>query len=285
MQVTVNISNDFTAGALFHNVLLPPLIPVPAPMFSVEMIAFQFWPPGYALGQNKLTTTVKHKGMSIVQDGHDQGAMILDITPPQPANLYYAIMWPFSGRKITFGAAKVKMDGQGAGCSQAFLIPLPMMTCGDPVSAPTAIPIPTQKLNSVIVGMTLTDLLAGLANIVISMAIDFVFHAVGKKGPNKFKQAVSDFGKRAFSREVMEQVAGTAATTTARILMQEALGKFVPTSGSSAFKFALSGLAGFTSSSIQGNPTYSHSLGPGFLQVGVSTDKGAQANVFGWNPL
>ncbi|HLA63417.1 MAG TPA: hypothetical protein VK610_03260, partial [Rhodothermales bacterium] len=82
MKVTVNIALNFSMGMLTHNALAPPAIPAPVPVPSMEMIATQMWTLGYALGQNKLTTTVTHYFMPIVQDGHDCGTMIPDITPP-----------------------------------------------------------------------------------------------------------------------------------------------------------------------------------------------------------
>ncbi len=282
MRVTVNISNDFSVGVLLHNVLAPPAVPVPAPMLSIEIIAFQFWPPGYAMNQNKLTTTVKHKGMSIVQDGHDCGALIPDITPPVMPNLFYTIMWPFSSRKIVFGASTVKMNGQSTGCSQMLLIPLPMMTCGDPVSAPLALPAILQKLNTVEVGMTWTDILAGLAGIAISMVIDLICHGVSSRG---VRNAAGTFGRRAFSREAMEQVAGTATRSVARELLRQGIGKLIPITPDQALKFALSGLSGFASRSIQGNPTYQHTLGSGPLTirgtVGGGQDATGQVDAFG----
>jgi hypothetical protein len=254
MIVTINVSWDVSAGVLTHNVLAPPAIPTPTPMFSVEMIATQFWPPGYACNQNKLTTTVKHKGVSIVLDGHDCGTLVLDITPPVMPNLYYAIMWPFSSRKITFGCGKVTMNGTIVGAAQLFWPPLPMMTCGDPVSAPTALAL-SNKLNSVDCGFTLMDLFIGLVSIALSMAIDFIFHKLGGGSASDI------FSKRIFSRRLMAEVAKTATLSIGRTLLKEAVGKLIPLDARGWVKKGVSALAGLIPSGMRGNPTVKVAVG------------------------
>lgn len=256
-SVFVNKDWDISFGMLTHNVLAPPAIPTPAPMFSIEMVATQKWPPGFVMNQNKLTTTVKHVGQGIVQNGHDCGMLVLDVTPPVMPNLWYAICWPFSSRKITFAAATVKMDGQPVGCAQLGPMPLPMMTCGDPISAPTAFLMINCFTSQVRVGMSLADFLMGLLNIALSIAIDFLFEMVGGK---KAGEVVQGYGRRAFSREAMEQVARTATESVGAQLARGMLGKlgFEP---QEALKRGVSAAAGLLTSSLEGNPTFKYSIG------------------------
>jgi hypothetical protein len=169
MDIKVNIVNDFSFGANTHTLLIPPAPPVPT--VSVEMFATQLWTLGYLLNQNKLTTKVTHKDMRIVLDGHDCGVMIPDVTIP-PVNAYYPLIWPFSSRKIAFSASLVQMEGTATGCADmAAGLPLPMMTCGNPISAPTAIVL-SNVLNTVVVGMTPWDVFFGYAGIVASILVD-----------------------------------------------------------------------------------------------------------------
>ena len=57
--------------------------------------------------------------------------------PPAP-NIAYPMFWPFSARKVVFAASTVKMNGTSVACAQTVgFPPIPMMTCGDPISAPT----------------------------------------------------------------------------------------------------------------------------------------------------
>ena len=86
--VKVNICTDFSFGALMHNVLLPPEIPMPVPNPSIETIAPQNWAPGEFANQHKRSVTVQHKGRRIVLEGHDCGPFIQDLTPLVPVNVY-----------------------------------------------------------------------------------------------------------------------------------------------------------------------------------------------------
>ncbi|HDM78398.1 MAG TPA: hypothetical protein ENG51_18340 [Deltaproteobacteria bacterium] len=281
IDVNVNIALDLTLGALSH-FTIPPL--PPAPNFSVEIIATQMWTCGYFLNQNKLTKKVFHKGFFIVLDGHDIGAMIPDITPAQMANAYYSIMWPFSSRKIVFKTTKVEMEKTPVGCSQIFLAPLPMQTCGDPISAPTSFPL-TNKFNTVVVGMTLKDLFMGILTIGLSMAIDFVFAKWGE-GLDKFvKRKIFKRVAEEAAKEVVEKVTKKAIL---KKLASELAGKLVPTSPSAVAKMFVAGAAGFGTSSLEGNPTFKLTTGgaPAGGEVSYSWGKEpgfkAQGNVLGW---
>jgi hypothetical protein len=147
------------------------------PSVSFEMVAMQDWPPGEFTNAHKRTSDVLHRGYKIVQEGHNCGPLITDITLLVPANYYYAIMWPFSSRKIAFSASTVQADRAPVGCAAALL---PMMTCGDPISAPTAF-VASSHSNTVEVGMNGTDFATGLAFIALSMVIDGVINKLGGK--------------------------------------------------------------------------------------------------------
>ena len=110
--------------------------------------------------------------MFMVQEGHDVGMLIPDVTIPF-VNQWYAVMWPFSSRKVMFSASTVKMDGVPAGA--ASILGFPMMTCGDPMSLPSSFPI-TNCLNTVIVGLTFKDIMMGWLKISLSLVIDAIFY-------------------------------------------------------------------------------------------------------------
>ncbi len=277
IPVFINIMNDISLGVLTHNAIQPPM-PSPVVNGSVEMVATQLWPPGMALGQNKFTTTVLHKGQWIVQDGHDCGAMIPDVTIPIVGNLLYTVNWPFSSRKITFSAMAVKMNDKPVGCSQPGPVPLPMMTCGDPVSGPTALPI-INPLNTVIVTMSLADLLLGILNIGLSMAIDFAFEYVKKLGGSGVGNAASDY-KKAFVRtkaDALKKATKTGTKHTMKAVGVEAAKKIVPISKKGWAKKCVNAAAGLLMSSLKGNPTFKMSVGPDpfvSLEAGIGGDAG-----------
>lgn len=200
----VNIFSDITGGALFHPLLVGPLLTPMVP--AIEMICLQMWTLGFLCGQNKFTTTVRHKRGPIVLDGHDIGMGIPDITIPF-VNSYYAIMWPFSSRKAAFSASTVKMNGKAVGCAD---LDFPMMTCGEPVSAPTAAPL-LNRMNTVAVGMTRRDVVMGAVKIVVSIAIDTVFGSLTPKKTNlhlEFLGKLVPLDKKAFKKQVVQALCG-----------------------------------------------------------------------------
>lgn len=162
-----------------HDFLAPPPAPTPTPVVPcIEIMVPAMWPIGFALQQNKLTTTVLHKFQFIMLEGHDCGYMIPHVSNP-PVNLMLPIIIAFSSRKAVFSASKVKANGTAVGCSQLLPIPVPMMTCGAPVSLPTSIP-PMNALNNVEVGMTWADIAAGVIGVVLSMVGDLVAAKLSK---------------------------------------------------------------------------------------------------------
>jgi len=169
-----------------HNFIpLPPFPPVPPPMpaaplslaaCAIEPPVNAWWPPGYALGQNKFTTTVFHNGMQICLEGHDCGRFIphLQITPA-PNNMLTLLHIPFSSRKANFSASTVKMNGAAVACMTMIAWPpTPMTYCSEPIKMPLA-DAPTSHLNGVEVGMTWGDWFAGAFAIVAGMVLDYVF--------------------------------------------------------------------------------------------------------------
>jgi hypothetical protein len=298
IPVPVNIALNFSTGVLTHNVVSPPQIPAPVPMMSVEMIATQLWSYGYAMNQNKLTRKVLHKGMPIVQGGHDCGMMIPDMTPPMPANAFYPVMWPLSSRKTTFAASTVKMDKKPTACASG---PFTMMTCGDPISAPTAQVHPTQLLNNVIVGMTMGDVAKGLMMVAVSMTIDFVFeYGFSLKGFKKLGKGFTRTAKEAAEVSV-EKMTKELAETVGRNAAEEAVeratnaelkdyaaskvydklikGHLAPTSPKGWSKKVLSDLSKFgISKMFDDNPTAKSKVGGPLLNVELShsEDKGAK---------
>jgi len=243
IPVNINNSLDISFGFLTHDLFIPPAPIVPT--FSIEMVCTQKW-AGFFLNNNKLTTTVEHNGKSVVLKGHNCGPLIFDITIPA-SNVAYAWIWPFSDRKITFSASSVEMDGTATGCAQIFMLPLPMMTCGDPISAPTAFLL-TSDINNAYVGMSMADFLLGLLDIALSIAIDALFEWgwKGKKGPD---------------------VLDMRETITKRLV-----DKFLPTDLEAWAKKGLSSMAGLLTSGLEGNPTFKIGVGNHWKGVEISID-------------
>ena len=161
----------------FHDLQpVPPVPPVPPPGIypCIEIPVMMMWPPGYALQQNKLTTTVLHKFMPIALDGHDCGYMIVHVTIP-PNNLLLPMHIMFSSRKFVFSASTVKANGTPVACTLPFF---PMLCCAQPVTLPNGTAL-LNVLNTAAVGMTFMDLIMGL----ISAAATIMGDALTYGGP------------------------------------------------------------------------------------------------------
>ena len=269
LAIKIFVDWDPCAGVLTHNVLAPPALPTPVPMLSVEMVATCFWPPGKLLNQHKLTDTVTYSGFlgeqNIAQRGHDLGMLIFDITPPMMANCWYAVMWPLSSRQVKFGASTVKMDGEETGLTTFFL---PMMTCGDPISAPTAIPLPTQLFHNTTVGMTCKDFWMGFLEILIAVAIDLIFFGISMKKsgvkPGDFLRSLTN---KRLAYEIAGTVAGDAATSVLKQIGREYMDKFNPfKDGEKIAKTLANATGGLVTSSLRGDPTFK--VGTGIPQLG-----------------
>jgi hypothetical protein len=142
----------------------------------LEMPTPVMWMPGFALQQNNLTTTVIHKGQFIALEGHDCGYWIPHIwtlpLPPLPILLKLPLIIASSKRKMVFSSSTVKANDGQIACSQFFGgVPVPMLTCGSPVSPPNTFPV-FNFFNDVSVNMTVGDLMAGIIAIVLSIACD-----------------------------------------------------------------------------------------------------------------
>lgn len=279
LPVFVNVIWDPTLGFNTHTLwdpaltaTPPPGVPKPnAPVPAIEMIATQMWTAGYFLGKNKFTTKVMHLGVPICIDDHDLGPLIPDITIPFP-NIFYAIMWPFSGREMAVTASTVKMEGKPTSASQMVPVPIPMMSCGDPLTLPMSFPI-VNWTHQLTVGVTPADLLMGLLKAVVAAAID-AFFEWGVPGIGKW--IGSKLGKEAGEK---------AAKTVGPALLAEALGKVGLTPKAMA-KRVVSGAAGFlTSLAGDDNPSFKLGVGGGVLPTAGFEIGGDSTTTIGGVPV
>jgi hypothetical protein len=213
MPNKISISNDIALPVLqppcvftAHSYLgpTPPALPPPIAVnigLATEIPVPMFWPPGMGMGQNKLTTTVVHKGLSIVQAGHDCGTCIIHVQIlPGPLNTLTLLHIPFSSRKINFSTSSVQAQGKPIACATMISWPpAPMTVCMEPVSPPLS-SAPTSHLNTVVVTMTWGDIILGWGTIAVNMLLEYVFYKAG--GPasspgNVLSDLWGAFGKKA----------------------------------------------------------------------------------------
>lgn len=278
MPSKVSISSDWTTQLLgvptltTHDYFGPlPPAPVPAPMMfviHVDIPVPMFWPPGMALGQNKLAAKVLHKGLPVIQDGHDCGALIIHVPtmlppPTQMANALLLLIIPFSGRKTNFSASTVV--SQGKATATAIMLdwpPTPMTSCFDPISPPTSTAF--SYGNTVVIQLTMADLIIGWITIAAVMVVEGIF-AFAPPGANKA------------GKEAAEAVAENAAEAVAEGLVK----KLIPDAQAlikSGIGFA-SGVARmiFTDGPVDAK----FSVGSPFGQVEVGITRDANGNYNG----
>jgi hypothetical protein len=269
MPNKVSISNDITLQFYpplmsLHEYFGPTPPGVPPPLYvkigiAAEIPVPMFWPPGMGLGQNKLTTTVLHKNLPIVQDGHDCGALIIHVqVVPYILNTLTLLHIPFSSRKTNFFSSTVLSQGKCTAC--ATLIswpPAPMTSCWDPVSPPLS-SAPTSHLNSCVFTMSWADIIIGWSAVIAGMVLDFVLDKIST-GPDPVNY--SD-------------------------LVGITLGKFIPTSREGARDWACKqGLAALTGvvrlAFTDGPADVKISVGAPFLQVELGVGRDADGNYSG----
>ncbi len=280
----VNVIWDFTLPITVgtHMLLAPPAVPAPVVTVGVEMIATMMWTAGFALGKNKFTNSVFHKGVFVMQEGHDIGPLIPDVTIP-PSNLWYVTMWPFSKREVKFSASTVKMDGKATGCTTIWP-PFVMLCCCEPVSIPFGYSV-ICPLNTVRVGLTAGDIWAGVLSIAVSMALDLIFYRVSKGSWNPLKGVTRNANQqinRIAGREGMRTIAGEVFGSSGK--------EFLKSQGNNLLKNAISGLAGagITALTGTGNPQIKIGLGnawvggEGVIDVSGEGQHGAEAHGFGF---
>lgn len=197
MYVPVNLGPDFSVGVSAHGLIPPPLPLIPelaAPKtVAIEIPIPQSWPPGVATKSVKKTSTVLHGGLwSIILDGHDCGKFIPQITIP-PLNLMLPGLLLGSKRKIAFASFLVRMQGTPVGLTSIWP-PLPMMTCGSPVSIPGTFSV-TCLLHNTFVNMTLADLVGGVVGILVTMAGDYLIGRFCTSPPGSPYNLRDAFGK------------------------------------------------------------------------------------------
>ncbi|PRQ08288.1 hypothetical protein [Enhygromyxa salina] len=274
MVVPLTATHDF--------IPLPPFPPVPPPMpaaplaltaCAIESPVNAWWPPGYALGGNKFTTSVVHCGMTICQMGHDCGKFIPHVqVAPAPNNTLTLLHIPLSSRKANFSASTVKMNGKQTACMTMIgWPPTPMTYCSNPIKMPLA-SAPTSHLNSVTVGMTFGDWFAGAFAIAAGMLLDWLMFRMGG-------------GTKGFGQGAGKMIAQSRA---GQYVYQILASKFIGSITTDATKWAIKQGVGILTGAVriaatgEGEIGISHTIGGPFLglKLGVSA---TYSSATGWS--
>lgn len=174
----------------------PPTPPAPLPHRSSSSLE------GLRIGAKYSVTELGMGGISLVARGSDSGMGVPHI--PNTNTLLPAII-AFGSSKVMFGSSKVQINAQGGakhtGCCILPYVPMSFnLACNDPVKFPGDMVIAP---NTVFVGMTLGDIVAGF----VDMAVDIGLSYVTGKALGALNKGVGKFMFRHFTE------AGTAAWT------------------------------------------------------------------------
>lgn len=217
---SVTIGSDVSVGFNFHvQAAQPSETPVPRP--ALEMFSAMSTAAGSALDLNQLTSSVDHASEPIVLGDHDVGPFTLDVTFPA-VNLWYSMIWPRASRRTAFSAGSVTMDGAPAAAATA----LPMMTCGDVATLPSAFSL-LSWMNTVDVGMSAADIASGCVNIGASVAIDLMFYESGAEpGESSADERMKQFMKQLvpfgdWKKLVFGELAGLCVSTLSASITAE----------------------------------------------------------------
>lgn len=209
---TVNVRLAFISTT-HPDITPPPYTAPPNPTHPfVEIPHTNMWGPGASMAVKTLTD-----GFTPAQLGHDSGIGILHSGLPPGPLTPVAIATSFC--KHTFGAGTVLTENKP---TSGHLPPvIPLLQCQTPVPLPIGglLVVP----NTVFVGMSFADILAGFVRIAITMALAFVFSRLGSgsgrlsQGWQKVGELGSRFGGSSFMAAMGNALLANAAEDVAKI--------------------------------------------------------------------
>ena len=241
-----------------------PAVPMsPAPACAMDSAATMLWPPGNVLMQNKYSYSVTHKGLGIIQAGHDLGMMLPHVQiAPATNNFFTPLHILFSSRKVSFNSGSVKANGTFVGFAGVCgPVPTPMLVCGEPMSFPMG-EVPTRWSNNVWAGFSYMDLALGAMNMGVKLFMERAAIPKARLGPLK--------------KLVKEQRAGKPDLIYKKMFPVQSL-----KDAKASLKKQRAGLAaGIITALVQGEGSGSLTLGSSFASVtlSVSADKAGTAS-------
>ena len=204
-----------------HMAVYPPApAAVMAPHVSMDTLL------GLMISAKWSKTVIGPFGFQFIGQGSDSGFVVPHIAIPPPSVLVPVVI-AFGGSKPMFSASTVHIDVDGSSLPMsAGMIPFNFVSinqaCNDPCNYPSDMVI---SPNTVVVGLTLGDMIAGFVNI----AIDCIVSAIANKiGGDVAEAVLSRLATRiaaASLREVTETLTRYFGQETAERLTRDAIGE------------------------------------------------------------
>jgi hypothetical protein len=205
----------------------PPAFPPIPQMPHIELPHTVRWSPMGA----SFTTKVMGDGQCLCQQGSDSGIGVLHISIP-PTNPELVLTIATSACKWVMSSGAVLGDGKPL--VGWFPILCPYLFCGKPVPLPMwwAVPLPC----TVIISMSLVDLLVGWARILAAMAIAHLFNRLMDTGAGKWlSRRLNVIGGR-IGQRLGARIASRFSSRAARSLAYKFPVMFMQTAVQDTFK-------------------------------------------------
>ncbi len=186
-----------------HTSVNPPsVVPVITPHISMDTLL------GLTIKAKWSKTVIGPFGFQLIGQGNDSGFVVPHIGIP-PNNVLIPLVIGFGGSKPMFSASTVKIDVDGAATPTACnVIPFSPVglnqACNDPCNYPSDIVICP---NTVVVGLTLGDFIAGLVSTLIDVAVSYVASKLGGALGEAVVKGVLGVAMRAAAKETVEALA------------------------------------------------------------------------------
>ena len=208
-------------GAGIHDAIFPPaptVIPF-TPHVSMQTLL------GLTIKAKWSKTVIGPFGFQLLGKDNDSGLIVPHISIPPP-NALVPIVIAFGGSKVMFGASTVKLDVDGAGVPMgACLLPFVPLSrnqaCNQPLNLPTDNVIAP---NTVLVGLTLGDVIGGVVNIVIDMGVSFALGKLGAGISSKVTQPIVAAALKKFGPTFATALAGETAEAVLNALVDAIVG-------------------------------------------------------------
>jgi hypothetical protein len=214
-------------GAGFHKIYIPPAPPpLPVPHVSVDTLR------GLSINAKYSKTVIGPFGFKMIAKDNDSGYVIPHVSTP---NVLLALVIAFGSSKVMFGASKVLIDVDGSGkpcgcCCQPYAPMSLNQACNDPCNFPGDLVIAP---NSVMVGLTFGDWVAGWVAIAADTAVSFLMSKIFElefvnkilgKLMNKISQSLASYFSKEIARE-LEQIMGSSVMKQEIESMEKAIGE------------------------------------------------------------
>lgn len=220
-----------------HSALIPPsVVPAIIPHISMDTLL------GLMIGAKWSKTVIGPFGFQFIGQGNDSGLVVPHISLP-PLSVLVPVVIAFGSSKPMFSASTVHINVDGASLPMAAgMIPYNFVSinqaCNDPLNYPSDFVI---SPNTVVVGLTLGDIIAGFINIAIDCVISAIVNKIAGDAAEAFMNAIApriavrfmqDFTESlvsSFGRESAERMTRDAAENIVEKplvqMLQETIGK------------------------------------------------------------